>query len=67
MKRNLTLDILKIILSFMIVGLHAGFLIETSKLGNYVFMQGISRIAVPIFFHSTRQKVKRPVQTEKKS
>lgn len=49
MKRNIALDILKLILAFMVVGLHTGFLADISALGNYLTTQGIFRIAVPIF------------------
>lgn len=48
--RNITLDILKISLAFMVVGLHAGFLSDITSLGNYLTVNGLFRIAVPIFF-----------------
>ncbi|WP_257326171.1 acyltransferase [Pseudoalteromonas rhizosphaerae] len=50
MERNVSLDFLKLFMAFMIVGLHAGFLSEFSKLGAYLFNNGIFRIAVPVFF-----------------
>lgn len=50
MSRNLTLDVLKILLACSVVGLHSGFLNETSATGHYLFENGIFRIAVPVFF-----------------
>jgi len=50
MQRNLTLDGMKVMLAFMVVGIHAGFLNEISNIGNILTTQGIFRIAVPIFF-----------------
>ena len=49
MQRNSTLDILKFIMAIMVVGLHARFLFETSSLGYHLTVQGIFRLAVPIF------------------
>lgn len=49
MERNLLLDLLKLLLAFMVVGIHAEFLIEVSKIGSYLLTQGIFRIAVPLF------------------
>ncbi|MFZ6039726.1 acyltransferase family protein [Vibrio natriegens] len=49
MERNLPLDALKVFLSVMVVGLHAGFLKEF-PLGNFLTVQGVFRIAVPTFF-----------------
>jgi len=49
LKRNIALDILKLILAFMVVGLHAGFLANISVMGQYLTANGIFRIAVPIF------------------
>ncbi|ART79174.1 acyltransferase family protein [Oceanisphaera avium] len=37
-------------MAFMVVGLHAGFFSEISELGEYLFVNGFFRIAVPIFF-----------------
>ncbi|PTP23801.1 hypothetical protein CWO07_22665 [Vibrio splendidus] len=48
--RNLTLDVLKLVLALMVVALHAGFLSEASPLGNFITVQGLFRIAVPLFF-----------------
>ncbi|MGX9417364.1 acyltransferase family protein [Vibrio sp. WJH972] len=50
LSRNIALDILKLTMAFMIVGLHAGFLGEYTELGEYLTVNGIFRIAVPIFF-----------------
>jgi len=49
LNRNVTLDVLKIILAFMVVGLHAGFLSSVTSTGSYLAVNGIFRIAVPIF------------------
>lgn len=49
MKRNLSLDILKLFLAFMVVGLHANFLADISPLGSFLTVNGVFRIAVPIF------------------
>jgi hypothetical protein len=49
LSRNIALDILKLSMAFMIVGLHTGFLGEYTKLGNYLTVNGIFRVAVPIF------------------
>jgi len=48
--RSLSIDILKIILAFMVVGIHSGFLEDVSALGRYLTTAGLFRIAVPIFF-----------------
>ncbi len=50
MNRNIALDLLKLIMACMVVGLHAGFLNEVSELGSYLAVNGFFRIAVPIFF-----------------
>lgn len=50
MKRNISLDILKLAMAFMVVGLHAGFLSEYSSFGEYLTVNGLFRIAVPVFF-----------------
>jgi len=49
MNRNSSLDILKLSMAFMVVGLHAGFLGEFTSLGEYLTVNGIFRVAVPIF------------------
>ena len=50
MSRNLAIDTLKLILTIMVVGLHADFLIESSTIGTHLTVNGIFRTAVPIFF-----------------
>lgn len=52
MNRNFSLDILKLFMAFMVVGLHAGFLGDFTSLGEYLSVNGIFRIAVPIFLVS---------------
>lgn len=49
-ERNLSLDILKVVLSIMVIGLHANFLIEIDKYSSFLFVNGVFRMAVPIFF-----------------
>ncbi|WMN61686.1 acyltransferase family protein (plasmid) [Pseudoalteromonas xiamenensis] len=49
MQRNMSLDILKLAMAFMVVGLHAGFLNEFTSLGHYLTVNGFFRIAVPVF------------------
>lgn len=49
MNRNIALDILKISMAFMVVGLHGKFLIDFTQLGFYLTVNGIFRIAVPVF------------------
>ena len=49
MKRNLSVDILKFIMAFFIVGLHGELFADISDSLYYYFCQGIARIGVPIF------------------
>ncbi len=49
MQRNIAIDVLKLILAFMVVGLHARFLLEYSDFYSYLMTQGLFRIAVPLF------------------
>ncbi len=49
MERNISLDILKLIMACMIVGLHAGFLEDVTELGGILTVQGFFRVAVPFF------------------
>lgn len=49
MSRNIALDLLKLLLSFMVVGLHAGFLGDLTHLGQYLTVNGLFRTAVPVF------------------
>ena len=50
MKRNLTMDLLKFSLALMVVGIHCAFLAEYNSTVSYLFVNGLFRIAVPIFF-----------------
>lgn len=50
MSRNISLDILKLVLSFFVIGLHANFLNDLNSNLNYFSTNGLFRIAVPIFF-----------------
>lgn len=49
MGRNLTIDVLKIVLAFFVVFLHMNFLKGTLPTLSYVFVNGLFRIAVPVF------------------
>lgn len=49
MVRNVSLDSLKLLMAFMVVGVHAGFLQEISSLGYYLTVNGLFRVAVPVF------------------
>ncbi|RZJ46677.1 MAG: hypothetical protein EOO44_22645, partial [Flavobacterium sp.] len=49
MGRNLTIDILKIVLAFFVVFLHMNFLKDTYPTLSYVLVNGLFRIAVPVF------------------
>ena len=48
--RNCSVDLLKFILAFFVVALHGHFLKDSSLLLNQLTVNGIFRIAVPIFF-----------------
>lgn len=50
MSRNLTLDWLKIVVAFMVVGIHSGFLNEFNEKFYFVVHNSILSLAVPIFF-----------------
>ena len=49
LNRNIALDILKLLMAFMVVALHSGFLNDITLLGEYLTVNGVFRIAVPIF------------------
>lgn len=49
MGRNLSIDVLKIILAFFVVFLHMNFLKETYSALSYILVNGLFRIAVPVF------------------
>jgi hypothetical protein len=48
--RNIALDILKVLLAIMVVGIHTFFLRDINSLAEYLTVNGIFRMAVPIFF-----------------
>jgi surface polysaccharide O-acyltransferase-like enzyme len=50
MNRNISLDVLKIVLACMVVGIHADFLADITQIGSFLTVNGIFRAAVPIFF-----------------
>ncbi|MFP8967309.1 acyltransferase family protein [Pokkaliibacter sp. CJK22405] len=50
MQRNIALDTLKLTLALMVIGLHTGFMTDISQDGAYLLIQGLFRIAVPVFF-----------------
>lgn len=50
MNRNIALDILKLIMALMVVGLHSRFLHDYNLLYEYLTVDGLFRIAVPVFF-----------------
>ncbi|MFC0119114.1 acyltransferase family protein [Pseudoalteromonas xiamenensis] len=45
----MSLDVLKLSMAFMVVGLHAGFLNDFTSLGHYLTVNGLFRLAVPVF------------------
>lgn len=49
MGRNLSIDILKIILALFVVFLHMNFLKETYPMMSFLLVNGVFRIAVPVF------------------
>lgn len=49
MGRNLSLDVLKIILAIFVVFLHMNFLRETQPALSFILVNGLFRIAVPVF------------------
>lgn len=68
MGRNLTIDLLKIVLAFFVVFLHMNFLRDSQPTLSYVLVNGLFRIAVPVFlvitgfyfFHiDSRQKLQK--------
>ena len=48
-KRSLSIDILKVIMSFIIVGVHGFFLKDISNYVGYMFVYSIGRLAIPCF------------------
>lgn len=49
MKRNIVLDLLRLVLAFMVVGIHTHFLADVSAIGSALTAHGLFTIAVPIF------------------
>lgn len=49
MNRNLTIDLTKLLMSFLIVALHCQFMFDINEYINFYLMEGLFRIAVPIF------------------
>jgi hypothetical protein len=49
LSRNIAVDILKLVLALMVVGLHSHFLADVSPLSEYLTVNGLFRIAVPMF------------------
>lgn len=50
LNRNDGLDALKICLAIMIIGIHTSFFSNVNQLYNHILIQGVFRIAVPMFF-----------------
>jgi len=50
MERSVSLDICRLILTIMVVGLHVGLLHEYNELISFLLVDGLFRISVPIFF-----------------
>jgi hypothetical protein len=48
-ERNLSIDILKLLLSFSVVGLHGAVFSDFSPFLSHLFVNGLARIAVPVF------------------
>ncbi len=49
MGRNLSIDVLKIVLAFFVVFLHMNFLKESHPTLSYILVNGLFRIGVPVF------------------
>ncbi|WP_345987979.1 acyltransferase family protein [Sulfurimonas sp. HSL1-2] len=49
LSRNIALDILKLVMAFIVIGLHTQFLHDFTKVGNFLTCNGVFRIAVPMF------------------
>ncbi len=49
MTRNIALDILRVLMAFMVIGIHTHFLHDISVPGEYLTVNGLFRIAVPVF------------------
>lgn len=49
MNRNISLDVLKLLLAVMVVGQHTNFLVDINSTASYLMVNGLFRIAVPLF------------------
>ena len=49
-KRKTSIDLLKITLAIFVLLIHCNFLIDYNKALNFLTVQGLFRIAVPLFF-----------------
>lgn len=49
LKRNCTIDILRLVFSVLIVALHTSPFVEYNAVASYFFSQVLSRLAVPFF------------------
>ncbi len=49
MVRNIVLDLLRLVLAFMVVGIHTQFFYDISPLGSFLTAHGIFTVAVPVF------------------
>ncbi|MET7036705.1 acyltransferase family protein [Elizabethkingia miricola] len=49
MKRNISLDILKFILAFFVIGLHGSLFYDINPYLSFTFVSGLFRVAVPLF------------------
>lgn len=47
--RLIAIDHLRLIMAIMVIGIHTGFLVEQSTLGYFLTVNGLFRIAVPMF------------------
>lgn len=61
--RNITLDIVRVVLALIVVAIHGGFLADIDPLASFLTIHGLFRVVVPIFFlisgyyfHSTLKK-----------
>lgn len=49
-KRNISIDLLKLTMAGMVVGLHGGFLVDVVPSASHFITQALFRVAVPTFF-----------------
>lgn len=50
MQRNASLEVLKLSLAIMIIGIHTGIFMDVSKYLYFLIVNGLFRVAVPVFF-----------------